>query len=135
MKRTMSSSWVKHKTGGAMRTVSLYATMFGEKNTTYKPEEFPIDASFLQTTTGLTLQQGSRTIHVNAKEQQHFHEHWAGKTSVSIDLQKVRRKTGLLYIGDLTDKLCKLQDSPWPWTHLAGRWGWQSQEEARQGKR
>ena len=50
------------------------------KNTTYKPEEFPIDASFLQTTTGLTLQQGSRTIHVNAKEQQHFHEHWAGKT-------------------------------------------------------
>ena len=76
------------------------------RNTTYKPEEFFIDTSFLQTTTGLTLQQGSRTIYVNAKEQQHFHEHWTGKTLYPLTSEGAER-TGLLYIGDLTDKLSR----------------------------
>ena len=83
------------------------------RNTTYKPEEFPIDASFLQTTTGLTLQQGSRTIYVNAQEQQ-LHEYWTGKTLYPVTLEGAE-KTGLLYIGDELIALLIIGPARWEW--------------------
>ena len=79
--------------------------VWGRKST-YKPETFPIDPSYLQTTTGLTLQQGSRTIYVNSKEQQHFSEAWTGKTLYPLTVSGAE-KTGLYYIGDLSDKLSR----------------------------
>ena len=36
------------------------------RTSTYHPEEFPVSTDFLQTTTGLSMQQGTRTIYVNS---------------------------------------------------------------------
>ena len=74
------------------------------RTTTYHPEEFPIDKDLLQTTTGLSMQQGSRTIYVNSSEEQHFNEAWTGKTLYPLTSTGAEQY-GLHYIGDLTNKL------------------------------
>ena len=95
-----TADWWSYEDGFLVRN-----HVWGRKST-YKPETFPIDPSYLQTTTGLTLQQGSRTIYVNSKEQQHFSEAWTGKTLYPLTVSGAE-KTGLYYIGDLSDKLSR----------------------------
>ena len=53
---------------------------------TFQAEEFPISQDQLQTTTGLTLQRGSRQVYVNDSEPvQLGHDQWFGKTLLSSD--------------------------------------------------
>ena len=78
------------------------------RTSTYHPEEFPVSKDFLQTTTGLSMQQGTRTIYVNSTEEQYFTDGWTGKTLYPLT-QAGAEHYGLHYIGDLTNKLrrCK----------------------------
>ena len=78
------------------------------RTSTYHPEEFPVSTDFLQTTTGLSMQQGTRTIYVNSTEEQYFADGWTGKTLYPLT-QAGAEHYGLHYIGDLTNKLrrCK----------------------------
>ena len=74
------------------------------RTTTYHPEQFPIAEEFLQTTTGLSMQKGSRTIY----DEQHFNEALTGKTLYPLT-QEGAQQYGSHYIGDMTSKLkrCK----------------------------
>ena len=74
------------------------------RTSTYHPEEFPVTIDFLQTTTSLSIQKGTRTIYVNSTEQQCFADAWTGKTLYPFT-QAGAKHYGLHYIGDLTNKL------------------------------
>ena len=78
------------------------------RTTTYHPEQFPISKDLLQTTTGLSMQKGSRTIYVNSPDEQHFNEAWTGKTLYPLT-QEGAQQYGSPYIGDMSSKLkrCK----------------------------
>lgn len=67
------------------------------RTTTYHSEQFPTSKDLLQTTTGLSMQKGTRTIYVNSSEEQRFNEAWTGKTLYPLT-QEGAQQYGSRYI-------------------------------------
>ena len=84
---------------------SWSGAMCGEE---LQPETFPIETSLLQTTTGLTLQQGSRTICSMSTPASSSTSAKRGRGRLSTLSQLPgAEKTGLYFIGDLSDKFSR----------------------------
>jgi len=72
---------------------------------TFQAEEFPIPQDQLQTTTGLTLQRGSRQVYVNDSEPvQLGHDQWFGRTLYPLT-EETAENRGQYYLGNFAQKL------------------------------
>lgn len=72
---------------------------------TFQATEFPVDINELQTTTGLTLQKGSRQVYVNEEDPVYLGSSpWFGRTLYPLTKQAAEDH-GQHYVGDFSQKI------------------------------